>query len=600
MNAFGLRFWELDKNLFAATHPSAACYSDGQREEDHLWEIVRSASDLSSCSWELDNAARSWVEKYHCSVHRGAIIRCLPFSSEKRVLELGAGAGAITRALGERFVVVDAVEGSFDRARICARRCSDLSNVRVFAADIGEINPEPEYDLVFLIGVLEWSKGFIGGNDPFQRCLSIASRSLKPDGQLVVAIENQIGLKYFLGSGEDHCGIPMEGLEGYPNFDKAETFSRLKLIQMLETAGFPYARLLYPFPDYKLAKTVLTDEAVSLCSGSIAYWASRHKFEDYQVPDRYHYGNQILVAAEIAKAGLIGELSNSFLVIAGKNAEIDYPSWLVWSERLTRNPHLCSTTTLESVCDTLVVKKCFPQRTPPETSMNEVAYGLNSIPMQPFFDGTSLEIELLRCAIAGRRSDFIRIVVEWMSYVEKHFKPADRRSVQPAAWDCIPRNMVRLANGEITAFDLEFINNREFTLEQLCTRGLICWFCDHAPWSSSLYPEAVTIREKILLILKNVFPSMDGQRVLNTVIGSETEFQEWAYRTGTLDIESMLNAPIRRGDFGSDVAERLRVKENEVIQLRQEIGRLQLFSDTVRQTWAYRMYRQFVKPFRNR
>jgi hypothetical protein len=305
------------------------------------------------------------------------------------------------------------------------------------------------------------------------------------------------------------------------------------------------------------------------------------------------------VAAEVAKAGLLGELSNSFLVIAGKETVVDYPPWLVWSERLTKNSQLCSATTLEDVCRKLVVKKAFPRVVSQEGSTNDVGYGVNSIPMQPFFDGTSIEIELLRCAIAGRTSDFIRIVVEWMSYVEKHFKPADRESVQPEAWDCIPRNLVRLANGEITAFDLEFISNREFTLQQLCGRGLICWFCDHAPWTYSLYPEAVTIREKILLILKNIFPSMDSQNILNVVVRSETEFQEWIYEAGTLDIESKLNAPIRRGDFGNDIAERLRIKENEVIQLRDQLGRLQLFSDTVRQTWAYRMYSRFIKPFRN-
>jgi hypothetical protein len=92
---------------------------------------------------------------------------------------------------------------------------------------------------------------------------------------------------------------------------------------------------------------------------------------------------------------------------------------------------------------------------------------------------------------------------------------------------------------------------------------------------------------------------MDSQNILNVVVRSETEFQEWIYEAGTLDIESKLNAPIRRGDFGNDIAERLRIKENEVIQLRDQLGRLQLFSDTVRQTWAYRMYSRFIKPFRN-
>ena len=35
---------------------------------------------------------------------------------------------------------------------------------------------------------------------------STASNALVEDGTIVIAIENQLGLKYFLGSGEDHCG----------------------------------------------------------------------------------------------------------------------------------------------------------------------------------------------------------------------------------------------------------------------------------------------------------------------------------------------------------------------------------------------------------
>ena len=97
---------------------------------------------------------------------------------------MGAGGGAITRALGEKFASVDAIEGSIDRARICASRCRDLPQVRVFGADLSKIDPEPNYDLVVLIGVLEWSSGFLQGENPFQRCFNIASRALTENGKI--------------------------------------------------------------------------------------------------------------------------------------------------------------------------------------------------------------------------------------------------------------------------------------------------------------------------------------------------------------------------------------------------------------------------------
>ena len=87
---------------------------------------------------------------------------------------------------------------------------------------------------------------------------------------------------------------------------------------------------------------------------------------------------------------------------------------------------------------------------------------------QRFVDGSSIEIELLRCAIGGRESAFIDVVNEWLSYVEKRFKTPDGKLIQRIAWDCIPRNLVRLTNGKIADFDLEFERDQAFKIEDLC------------------------------------------------------------------------------------------------------------------------------------
>ena len=80
------------------------------------------------------------------------------------------------------------------------------------------------------------------------------------------------------------------------------------------------------------------------------------------MPDRYSHGNQILVATEITKAGLLGELGNSFLVVAEREESVvDDPPWLVWSERVTKNSALSSITTLENDDGKLLVRKVFPR-----------------------------------------------------------------------------------------------------------------------------------------------------------------------------------------------------------------------------------------------
>ena len=178
MKIFGQSFHKAGDNLYVTQDNTSFTYSDGDENERKLLEVTNSARDLSSLSLELHQNGQSWIDRYHFSMHRGAIIRCLPFSLDARVLEIGAGCGAVTRALAEKFAQVDAIEGSLNRARICSSRCRDLENVRVFVSEINTIAPEPNYNLVILVGVLEWSSGFVEGINPFRKCLEIASKSL--------------------------------------------------------------------------------------------------------------------------------------------------------------------------------------------------------------------------------------------------------------------------------------------------------------------------------------------------------------------------------------------------------------------------------------
>ena len=82
MKAFGLTFQKLQKNLFVDCERSDFAYSDGHIEEARILEMVNAATDISSCSWELHEKAKTWPERYHLSIHRGAIIRCLSASAK--------------------------------------------------------------------------------------------------------------------------------------------------------------------------------------------------------------------------------------------------------------------------------------------------------------------------------------------------------------------------------------------------------------------------------------------------------------------------------------------------------------------------------------
>ena len=103
-----------------------AGYLDGA--ERALLEGLPAIADRGTGSDELRTLMTDWPTSYHLTPYRATILDCLGFAraGEGRVLELGAGCGAVTRWLGEHFAEVHAVEGSASRAHVIRERCADL------------------------------------------------------------------------------------------------------------------------------------------------------------------------------------------------------------------------------------------------------------------------------------------------------------------------------------------------------------------------------------------------------------------------------------------------------------------------------------------
>ena len=57
-----------------------------------------------------------------------------------------------------------------------------------------------------MIGVLEYQGSYTNSENPYKDFLKKIKQLLKPNGKLLIAIENQYGLKYWCGAREDHTG----------------------------------------------------------------------------------------------------------------------------------------------------------------------------------------------------------------------------------------------------------------------------------------------------------------------------------------------------------------------------------------------------------
>ena len=307
-------------------------YSDGDDEERAIEEIILAAQDRSSGSKELSGPYNSWALQYHLSPDRANLLRPLQLGNRQRILEVGCGCGAITRYLGEQGFQVDAVEGSARRAKIASLRCSDLDSVRVICADASTLSLPPDsYDAVVFVGVLEYSGVYapdgVSTEQQIRRTLTGAVRTLRPNGVVVIAIENRLGLKYLAGAPEDHLGRSWIGIADYPassgpqrGNEQQGNHSR-SMIRTLDQAR--WRRLLgetkltstffYPLPDYKLPMACLSESfaATSACSQLVWRYSSvsRAGFWEPVLPTR-------LSQAGIAFGGAFGTFSDSFAIVA--------------------------------------------------------------------------------------------------------------------------------------------------------------------------------------------------------------------------------------------------------------------------------------------
>jgi glycosyltransferase involved in cell wall biosynthesis/SAM-dependent methyltransferase len=332
------------KRIWSRPGYSGISYSDGDETESRIAKIIDSAPDVTVFSTDLRQCCTDWPTFYHLFSARTNILR--PFESliKGDVLEIGAGCGAITRYLGESGANVLALEGSLRRAAIARARTRDLENVMVVAERFDQLRCDSRFDVVTLIGVLEYANLFIPGDNPANSMLQHVRSLLKSGGTLIIAIENQLGLKYFAGAPEDHVGQQMYGIEGRYRTDQPQTFGRAILTSLLAKSGFGHVEFLAPFPDYKFAVSILTGEGLSSKTLDSAAFAWQSVRRDPQLPLTTNFSLE-MVWQEVFKNGMALDMANSFLIAASPlQQKLVKPGTLGYHYSIDRAPEYCKET----------------------------------------------------------------------------------------------------------------------------------------------------------------------------------------------------------------------------------------------------------------
>lgn len=447
-----LRIWQ------TPSHYSIA-YSDGNDVELRLLGILKHCHDLSSTSEELRQHIVDWPSEYHFSAVRHNLLRPLALGPGTRVLELGCGCGAMTRYLGECGANVVAVEGSLQRAAIAAERCRDLDGVSVYCDNLSDFHSNERFDVVTLIGVLEYAQLFVKDSDPIAACLRIARSFLSERGRLVIAIENQVGLKYLNGCPEDHLGAPYFGLHDLYTQRTAITFGRRELEARFRSAGLAHWRFLYPFPDYKLPNLIVSDEGTRNPDFDIASLLYRtiSRNSGNIARRNFHEG---LAWRALVRNGMLDDLANSFLVIAQTSAApIPATGWLGAVYSTDRLPPFATETCFELEKQAILVRKHRLYPLHAEIPLVSALPAWHQLQEQVPYVRGRLYAATVHPVMArgGNIADLAAWAAPWIACLYSAALPGGLPTLLPAEWlDAVPSNFIIGDDGKLVAIDAEW------------------------------------------------------------------------------------------------------------------------------------------------
>jgi len=260
-------------------------------------------NDNNSFVEDLKENSAYEVMKKHFPQHEDVIfsskrvggVSTLDISETDYILDAGCMWGALSIPLARTGAKVTAFDKTEESLLFLKRRREDenLENLDIVCADLKTQDiPDKTYTKVIVNGVLEWvpynsdvevnlvnrskSKKIKYENTPYDMQLDFLiklRKTLKDDGVLYLAIENRYDFLYFVGLPEPHCNIRF--ISFMPRFIqnimhsfirggefRNWTYSRTKLVKLIEKAGFNDVKVSYAFPDYRMPEFIVSDKGM--------------------------------------------------------------------------------------------------------------------------------------------------------------------------------------------------------------------------------------------------------------------------------------------------------------------------------------------------
>lgn len=236
---------------------------------------------------------------FQLSPMRKNLIEWIPFDPSHVALEIGAGCGIITGFLAERCAKVVAVESDEQYIEVNQYLNRDKDNIEYASSMRDWTNKDVQFDEVILIGLTEQSKK-LGTNS--KELLNQAIRLLRPEGRLILALDNKYALKYWAGM----------------NFDSilglSDNMTLIEAKNVLTESGLSEIRCFYPNADYRLPIEIFSEKH-PIKEGTIT--ANARDYEN----TRYQLFDEVMASDELCRDGMYEQFASSYLLVAQKSMQ---------------------------------------------------------------------------------------------------------------------------------------------------------------------------------------------------------------------------------------------------------------------------------------
>lgn len=234
---------------------------------------------------------------------RSNVVKCFDIKKEDKILEIGSGCGAVTEQLARSSEHVICIERSMIKSEINAYR-NQKENLEIYVDKKGDLLSEvkqEDYDFIFM-----WEDLCVGKMDEVASIRQLR-KMLKPEGKLILGVDNRYGLRYWAGYKERYTDEYFENMTK-KRVNTKKTYAQNELNKILKAAGASKVMWYYPYPDYKFMFSVYTDEYLPK-RGELT--TKMHPFEKEQIV-LFDEGQ---VFDNLVQDGLFSQFSNSFLIV---------------------------------------------------------------------------------------------------------------------------------------------------------------------------------------------------------------------------------------------------------------------------------------------